>query len=141
MATGFHGAPVRRVVGFLLIKAHRLTLFLLSSFLGSLLRLSSVMLRYEKYHQSSLKSTTGGGAKRLSRVVKTSANHLKALIGIVSGLSWASPFLSRSSLIFKRLGFYTLASDCVKLVRSIHLTTSTYTFNYYYFINNNVTGR
>jgi len=94
------------------------------------------MLRYEKYHQLSFTLTTGGGVKRLSIVVKTSANHPQASIGIASGLSWASSFLSRSSLIFKRLWFYTLANNCFKPVRKVHLTASTYTFNYC----SNVTG-
>lgn len=58
-----------------------------SSFLGSLLRLFSAMLRYEKDHQLSFTPTTGGGVKRLNIVVKTSANHPQAPIGIAPGLS------------------------------------------------------
>ena len=98
------------------------------------------MLRYEKYHQFGFKLTMGGGVKRLNIVIKTSANHPQALIGVASRLERASPSLSRSSSIFKRLGFYTLASNYVKPVGTIHLTMSTYIFNSCYPTGDNVDG-
>jgi hypothetical protein len=105
--------------------------YFFSPLLGSLLRICLVMLRYKKYHQFCFKQTMGVGVKRLGTVVKISVNHSQALIGVVSRLDWAFSFLSRSSLIFKRLRFYSLASNCVKPVQTIHLAMSTYTFNYY----------
>ena len=102
-----------------------------SPFLGSLLRICLVMLRYKKYHQFCFKLTMGVGVKRLSRALKTSVNHPQALIGVVSGLPWVSIFLSSSSLIPKRLRFYSLASNCIKPVQTIHKAMSTHTFNYY----------
>ena len=98
------------------------------------------MLGYEKYHQLSFTLTMGVGVKRFTVAFKISINHPQALIGLASGLSWASSFLSRSSIIFKRLWFYTLANNCFKPVRKIHLTASTYTFNYYYLMYSNVIG-
>ena len=97
-------------------------------------------LDMNQYHQFSFTPTMGGGVKRLNIVVKTSANYPKALIGVASGLDRASIFLNRSPLIFKRLGFYILASNCIKPVRTIHRTTSTYTFNYCYLNGSIVNG-
>ena len=85
-------------------------------------------------------ANNGGGVKRLNFVIKTSANHPQALISVASRLDRASLSLSRSSLIFKRLGFFTLASNCVKPVRTTHLTMPTYTFNYCYPTGDNVDG-
>ena len=69
----------------------------------------------------------GVGVKRFNFIVKTSVNHPQALIGVVSRLHWASTFfLNGSSLIPKRLRF-SLASNCVKPVQTIHLAMSTYT--------------
>jgi retron-type reverse transcriptase len=105
--------------------------YFFSSLLGSLLRICLVMFRYKKYHQFCFKQTMGVGVKRFNLVVKTSVNHPQARIGGVSRLHWASTFLNGSSLIPKRLRFYSLASNCVKPVQTIHLAMSTYTFNYY----------
>jgi hypothetical protein len=97
-------------------------------------------LGYGKYNQFGFTLTTNGGVKRLNIVIKTSANHLQAPRGVVSGLDPTSPSLSRSSSIFKRLGFYTLAINCLKPVRITYLTMSTYTFNYCYLTGDNVDG-
>ena len=82
----------------------------------------------------------GRGVKRLNIVVKTSANYPQALISVASGLNWASIFLNGSPLIFKRLGFYILASNCIKPVRAIHRAASAYTFNYCYLNGSNADG-
>ena len=81
------------------------------------------------------------GVKRLSRAIKTSVNYSQALIGVVSELHWASTFLRRFSSFFKRLWKYSLASNYIKPVQMIHLTMSTYTFNYYYPMGDNVDGK
>jgi hypothetical protein len=68
-------------------------------------------------------------------------NHYhQALVGVASRLNRASSSLSKSSPIIKRLRFYTLASNCVKPVRTTHLTMLTYTFNYCYPICDNDDG-
>ena len=93
-----------------------------------------------QYHQFSFNLTMGRGVKKFGLVVKTSANYPQALIGIASGLNWASILLNGSPLIFKRLGFYILASNCIKPVRAIHRAASTYTFNYCYLNGSNADG-
>jgi len=80
------------------------------------------------------------GVKRLIHAIKTSVNYSQALIGVVSKLHWASTFLRRSSSFSKRLWKYSLASNYIKPVLMIHLTMSTYTFNYYYPMGDNVDG-
>jgi len=80
------------------------------------------------------------GVKRLIHAIKTSVNYSQALIGVVSKLHWASTFLRRSSSFSKRLWKYSLASNYIKPVQMIHLTMSTYTFNYYYPMGDNVDG-
>jgi len=82
----------------------------------------------------------GKGVKRLNRAVKTSDNYPQAPIGVVSRSHWASPFLKRSSSVPKRLWTCSLASNYIKPVQTIHLTMSTYTFNYCYLIDDNVDG-
>jgi hypothetical protein len=79
-----------------------------------------------------------GEVKRFILIIKTSANHSQALIGVASRLGQAYPSVSKTSSIFKRLGFYTLASNCVMLVGTTHLAMSTYTFNYCYTTGDNV---
>jgi hypothetical protein len=96
------------------------------------------MLRYKKYQWFCFKATTGKGVKRLSRAIKTSVNYPQALIGVASGLHWASTFLRRSSSFLKRFGIYSQASNHIKPVQMIHPTMSTYTFNYYYNVNGEI---
>ena len=96
------------------------------------------MLRYEKYQWFCFKTTMGKGVKRLSHAIKTSVNYPQALIGVVPGLHWASIFPRRSSSFPKRFGIFSQASNQIKPVQMIHLTTLTYTFNYYCNINGEI---
>lgn len=82
----------------------------------------------------------GKGVKRFWIAIKTSINYPQALIGVVSGLHWALTFSRRSSSFSKRLWRYSLASNYIKPVQTIHLTMLTYTFNYCYSIDDNVDG-
>ena len=139
MATGFHGARVRHIVEFLIQNTSNGIMYLIHS-LEACYGDVWLCLDIKKYQWSCFRITMGKGVKRFTLAVKISANYPRALIGIASGLYWASPSLSRSSSIFKRLGFYTLASNCIKPVRTIHLTMSTYTFNYCYPMGDNIDG-
>ena len=121
-------------------KAHRLALFFLVLSLEACYGNARSCLGMYQYHQFSFTLTMGKGVKRLNIVVKTSANYPQAPIGIAPGLIWASIFSNRSPLIFKRLGFYILASNCIKPVRVMYRATSTYTFNYCYLNGSNADG-
>lgn len=139
MATAFMGARVRRVVRFWLSKTHWVALpyNLLSE---SLSRKCMVTFRYLNINSFGFKGTASGGMKRFNPTFKISINYLIALIGVVSILKRASTFLSRSSLISKRLRIHSVANNYNKLVHAMYLTTSTYTFNYYHLFNDNVKG-
>ena len=82
----------------------------------------------------------GKGVKKLTRAVKTSVNYPRALIGVVTGSHRASTFSRRSSSFPMQLWKYFLSSNYIKFVQTIHLTMSTYTFNYCYPMGDNVDG-
>jgi len=83
MATGFHGARVRRIVGFFIQGTSAGIMYLIQSleaFYGDVWS----CLDMNNINSSCFKATMSKGVKRLSRAIKTSVNYSQALIGVVS---------------------------------------------------------
>ena len=99
------------------------------------------MPKYIDINSFGFKKTMGAEVKRFTFALKTSTHHPKALIGVVSRSYRATTsFLRSGSWIPKRIRIYFVVTNYTRPIQMIYLITSTYTFNYSHFINDNVKG-
>jgi hypothetical protein len=139
MGTAFTGALVRRVKRFFILNTSSDIIRLIHSLeayygdVWSCLDINNII-------SSVLKEPWIEGAKRFILAFKASVNCPKALVGVVSRFKRALPFLRIGSLIPKRFRIYSLASNYIRPVRTIHLSTSNYTFNYCHRYGDTVKG-
>lgn len=131
MATAFTGARVRRVEGFFIQSISNGITFVIH-FLKACYGNVRSCLDIQNIISSVLNEPRVEEVKGFNQAFKISVDCLKALIGVVSRLYRALFFLEISLLIPKRLRIYFVASNYIKFVQTIHLSTLTYTFNYYY---------